>query len=86
LPFSEVREFDTFLLTYNFIDFRIYDGLINTDATMQNKMLGWVIPTESLPRLLLPPPETYHYLYSWRQFSKLPHGLDVIGEKYPKPQ
>lgn len=41
--FQKVREFDTFLLTYNFVDFRIYDGLINTDATTHNKMLGWLI-------------------------------------------
>jgi hypothetical protein len=43
VPFSKVREFDTFLLDYNFVDFCNSDGQINIDATTHNKMLGWLI-------------------------------------------
>lgn len=58
LPFSKVREYDIFLLTYNFVDFRIYDGLINTMLRCTIRCLvGWYSPigcpdSSSLPQKL----------------------------------
>jgi hypothetical protein len=43
VPVSKVREIDTFLLDYNFVDFCCSDGLINTDATTHNKIPGWLV-------------------------------------------
>jgi hypothetical protein len=57
--FSKVQKFDTFLLTHDFIDFCISDGLINTDATT---ITGCLVGRFSLIPAKLPPPSPRNLL------------------------